>query len=414
MSGDKLTRRSVLASTGVGLAAGLAGCSDDGGNGGSTNGSDSINVGFATFQSGAYSAFGEDNIAAIEMLVDNWNQNGGLQGREINLSTVDTEGEAELAIQRSRQLINQDNVDFYGCFLSTPEARGAINVAGRNEVPLLTCSTGARLLVEEACNPYAFRGPTSTLSKGKAGAPVGLEEFGTDVVQLNPDYSWGQEIAEDWGSVIEDNGGTVVDSLFAELGGSDFSTEISAIEDADPDWIQVGFAGSGAVAFMTQADQQGLEYPQFHHVLYEQTVQGASEGLFQNVDVFTPSEYNYQIDTDANQQFVQDFNDAEGRNPSLSAGNVYRHMEAGFKAIDAADGFGADEIVSAIEGWSGDVISGGYEMRACDHQGEYPVYISQVENVQDGVSWSNIQTVDTSEMLLSCDEQTSRMNCSVE
>ncbi|WP_254538389.1 ABC transporter substrate-binding protein [Halomarina litorea] len=372
-----------------------------------------MKFGLVTFQSGPYSAFGDDIVAATKMLVNNWNEQGGLQGQEIQLSTRDTEGDAQKAIQEARELVESEGIDIMGCFLSTPEARAAMNVAGRNQTPLITCSTGARLLVEQACNPYAFRGPTSTLAKAKAGGPTGVEEFGSNVFQLNPDYSWGKEIKQDWQTVIEDNGGSVVDSMYVELGASDFSTAISRIQSADPDWIQVGFAGSGAVSFMTQANQQGLEYPQFHHVLYEQTVSGASGDIFNTVPVYTPTEYTYQIDTGANNQFVEAFNSEFGRNPSLAAGNAYRHLDAGFKGMDGADSLEADALVSAFEGWSGSVITGDYTIRACDHQGEYPVYIAQVDQVssEGAVSWNVQGTVASDQILLSCEEQTSRLEC---
>ncbi|THE63024.1 ABC transporter substrate-binding protein [Salinadaptatus halalkaliphilus] len=416
---EGLSRRDVLAATGTGAVVGLAGCSSDSGNGngngGGGGGDDVFRVGLVAFQSGPYSAFAPDIQDAFEMLIDDWNDMGGVQGMEVEGFNRDSEAAPETAIQRAQELIDSEGVDMLATFLSTDEDGGVMNVGGRNGVPTVTCATGARLLVDEQCNPYSFRAPTSTLTKAKAGAAGGVDLFGEEVFQLNPDYSWGHEIQEDWERTIEEAGGTVVDQGWAELGASDFSTHVGAIQDADPDWIQFGFAGSGAVAFMTEAQQTGIDIPQFHHVAYEPTILGAGSSVFDETRVYTPTEYTYDIDTEANQDFVDRFESETGRLPGLAAGQAYRHIEAALRAADGADGTGPDTLVSAIREWSGEVISGEYNMRSCDHQASYPMYIAEVDSADDDqIYWSVEETIPADEVLASCDEVTGRMECSVE
>lgn len=406
---DNLNRRRMLAMTGAGVTTGLAGCF------GSDDGDDEFRVGLVAFQSGPYSAFAPDISDAFDMLIDDWNDNGGVQGMDVVGFNRDSEAEPETAIQKAQELVDSENVDMLASFLSTDEDRGVMNVGGRNQVPTVTCATGAQLLVEEACNPYTFRGPTSTLTKGMAGGPAGVELFGEDVYQLNPDYSWGHEIEADWQTTIEEAGGNIVEQDRAELGASDFSTNVGNIQDVDPDWIQVGFAGSGAVAFMTEANQSGLEYPQFFHVLYEQIAGGADPEIFDTVPVYTPTEYTYDIDTPENNDFVERFESEFGRTPGLAAGQAYRHIEAALRAMDEADSTEADALVSSFRDWSGTVISGEYNMRACDHQASYPMYVTQLDSIEDEqVSWAVDETVSADDILISCDDIAGRMECSVE
>jgi branched-chain amino acid transport system substrate-binding protein len=369
-----------------------------------------------TYQSGPYSVLAESHVNAVNLLVDTWNENGGIQGREINLTIADTEGSADNAIQRTRELIDSGDVDFLGSCLSTDGARAAMNVAGRNNVPLITGTTGARLLVEEACNPYSFRGPTSTLTRAQAGAPLAMNRFGDQVFQLNPDYSWGQEIQEDWQSELEARGANVVDSAFLELGASDFSSAISRIEEADPDFVQVGFAGSGSIAFMNQANQQGLEYPIYFHVIHEPLLRGVSPDVYDTVPVFTPVEYAYSLDNDKNTDFVEAYESEFGMVPAKPAGLPYKHLDSAFQAFDTASSMGADDLVSSYGDWAGTTITGDFEMRACDHQARYPMYEAEVTELSEEgeVTWDIVNDIAMDDLLLSCEEQTSRMSCSVE
>lgn len=405
-------RRRFLKATGAIGVAGLSGCTEN-----ISGGTDEpINIGLITFQSGPYSALGSSFVSSYELLISTWNENGGIQGRDLELTIADTEGKAELAIQKSRELINQENVDVLVSAASTPETTAVMNVSRREDFPLITSGTGGQQLVEQECHPYAFRGPSSTLSKGRAGAPVGVEKFGERMFMFQPDYSYGQSAATVWRQETEAAGGQIVDEMFVDLGASDFSAVISRIQESDPDWVCVGSVGSGAVAFLKQAHQQGLDYPMVMPIAYEQILAGAGAEAFNSIPIYTPTEYTYSIETEANQTFVQNYENEAGNKPALSAGNIYRHSDAAFQAFDTADSTEPEALVQAFKGWSGNTITGSYEMRACDHQGRYPMYIAEVTGAAENnyPTWKVDSTVSPSQLLLSCEEQISRMECSVE
>jgi branched-chain amino acid transport system substrate-binding protein len=386
---------------------------------GGDEGDESIKVGFATYQSGPYSAFGNDVIAGIELLIDEYNENGGLQGREIKFTNIDTEGDSSVAIEEGRAMLQSENVDVFGVFASTSEVQGLMNVANKNEVPCYMTVGNNVDLVLENCNRYSFRGAPNSRSKVMVTTQTAIDTLGSKVFQINPDDVFGQGVQATYEEEITAAGGEIIDSMFVPVGAEDWSAALSRIESADtePDWIQLGHGGAGVISLFTQADQQDFEIPINVYTLHEQIVQGAPGGFFDSVDVYTSSGYVNSLDRSGVNSFKNSFQEKTGRTPSKAGANTYWHSEAVFEAIDGEDEIDTDTIVSAIKNFSGETIAGPYSYRACDNQASWPIRFTRIDSVdENGFPTWTVEAEIAKEKLpgISCEEITSQMNCSVE
>jgi hypothetical protein len=94
---------------------------------------------------------------------------------------------------------------------------------------------------------------------------------------------------------------------------------------------------------------------------------------------------------------------------------VYRHTQAALKAFDGAESKESQTLVEEFKGWSGQVITGNYKMRSCDHQASYPIYMTQVNgSEEERVRYEIESVIGSEELLLSCEEMRDRMTCNVD
>jgi len=160
-----LNRRSLLKKTGAAGLAGLAGCTGvgdggdggggDGGDGGSGDGGDgdggdggsggdsgvdSWDIGIIVPMTGNFSSLGSLYRPAFEAWGQVINENGGLDGTEVNVRFEDNESTEQRTSRIASQMAS-DGVDFIVNAYSSPLTRAAGNVAEQEGIPLF--STGS-------------------------------------------------------------------------------------------------------------------------------------------------------------------------------------------------------------------------------------------------------------------------------
>ncbi|MDQ2055335.1 transporter substrate-binding protein, partial [Halobellus sp. H-GB7] len=143
--GRKLSRRNALKMAGLAGITGLAGCSggssaggssDSGSNGDSGASDEPLTVGALYALSGSTEVIGRPMMNSTELAIQQINDAGGINGREIELVKADTASAPQTGIEKSRQLINRDGCSIvFGAYTSA--MRNAItDIYVENEVPL--------------------------------------------------------------------------------------------------------------------------------------------------------------------------------------------------------------------------------------------------------------------------------------
>ena len=107
---------------------------------------DMIAFGQSAALTGPSAQLGKDMQLGILAAFKEANDNNGVHGRQLDLTTRDDGYESDLAFARTRQLIDQDGVFGLIGAVGTPTSRAALPLAESNDVPFVGAFTGAQLL----------------------------------------------------------------------------------------------------------------------------------------------------------------------------------------------------------------------------------------------------------------------------
>lgn len=116
---------------------------------------DRITLGHSGALSGPLSELNKEYLSGATLFFDRLNRQGGINGRRVELLTLDDAYDPEKAAANVRTLIEQQKVfALFGCFGTGPSLR-MVPIAAQARVPFFAPYTGADALREPA-NPYVF------------------------------------------------------------------------------------------------------------------------------------------------------------------------------------------------------------------------------------------------------------------
>ncbi len=104
---------------------------------------------------GPTSFIGDPEKKTLEMLVDEVNQAGGINGHPLELIVYDTQGEETLAVKKFVRLVVQDKVLAVIGPSRTGTSLAVAPLAERYRVPLISCAAGIKIV--EPVRPYVFK-----------------------------------------------------------------------------------------------------------------------------------------------------------------------------------------------------------------------------------------------------------------
>ncbi len=152
-----------------------------GGNSSSTNTSP-IKVGVIGPFSGFEAFIGPDILKGVQVAADQINANGGILGRQVQVITADTGGDAVDAVPALRKLISVDQVDLI-VGPSSLEAQAALPILQQSKIPDII--VGGTTQLDNLNSKYVFRSSPSdnllgvamayyAVHKGYTGQPLCL------------------------------------------------------------------------------------------------------------------------------------------------------------------------------------------------------------------------------------------------
>ncbi|MFB9825403.1 substrate-binding protein [Halobaculum roseum] len=419
-----LSRRDVLKASGAAGAAGLtglAGCAGVGGGGDSEYPAlgnypvegDEVVFGFNVPQSGSYSQEGADELRgynlAVEHLnngggwVDNWDglSGDGVLGKTVTAVEGDTATDPDTARQSASRMISRDNAIMITGGSSSGVAIAVQELCQEEKVQFQCCITHSNDTTGGSCVRYSFREMFNAYMTGQALAPVLAEEYGEDLnfYQLYADYSWGQTQQASMEQFFTEVGNwSQIESVPTPLGTSDYSSYLSDVPRDETDVLVLNHYGLDAANSLPQAIEAGLDQdmeivvPLYNRLMAE----AASDSIG---GIFGTADWNWQLEDDASQSFVEFYREEHDRAPSYGARIAYTQTLQYAAAVERAETFYAPEVIRELEGheYSGAGL-GNETMRGCDHQAQRDVLVCQ------GVDPSE----QTEDLLLNIVSQTSR------
>ncbi|MFC7226397.1 substrate-binding protein [Salinirubellus salinus] len=427
MEDSRPTRRDVVkgsaAAGAVGLA-GLAGCTqggqndggggddgnggggdDDGNGGGGDDGGsteypslgnfpvegDTVTFGFNVPQSGSYSQEGEDELRGYDLAkqhlnngggwVDQWDDlsGDGVLGKTVESVNGDTATDPDTARQSASRMISRDDAIMITGGSSSGVAIAVQELCQEEKVQFQCCLTHSNDTTGSACVRYSFREMFNAYMTGQALAPVVRDAYGEDLnfYQLYADYTWGQTQQASMEQFFTDVAGwSQIDSVPTPLGTSDYSSYLSDVPD-DADVLVLNHYGLDAANSLPQAIEAGLDerleiIVPLYNRLMAQAASDSIEGIFGTAD------WNWKLDEEYTQSFVESFQEEYDQPPSYAARLAYTQTMQYAAAVERAGTFYPPEVIREMEDYEFDNAGlGGELMRGSDHQAFRDVLVVQ-------------------------------------
>jgi len=221
---------------------------------------DTVKIGLDNPLTGTYAAPGKNELVGAQLAVDEINQKGGILGRKAELVVEDsTSGDAGVAVQKARKLIDSDKVNFLLGNVNSALSLAMAQVSNEKGVLHIVPGGHTDAITGKTCHWNVFRVCNTTAMEANAVASALVNKYGKKYYYITPDYAYGHTLEAGLIKAIAKLGGERVGGDLTPLGTVDFSSYLIKAQAANPDVIVFLIQGDDMLNALKQAVQFGLQ-----------------------------------------------------------------------------------------------------------------------------------------------------------
>jgi branched-chain amino acid transport system substrate-binding protein len=317
--------RKALQGLALGLAAGVAlGCGPAAAEG--------LKIGMITTLSGGGSSLGIDVRDGFLLALKQSGETG------IEVLVEDDAQKPDIAKQIADKFIQRDKVDILTGIIWSNLAMAVVPAAVRDGVFYISPNAGPSQLAGKGCHPLYFNVAWQNDNLHEAMGGYVQDNGYKKPFILAPNYPAGKDALTGFKRFYT---GELAGEIYTQLGQTDYAAEIAQVREAAPDSIFFFLPGGMGIAFVKQYAQSGLTVPLFGPAFsFDQGILGAVGDAA--LGVKNTSQWSKDLDNPANKAFVESFQQAYGRLPSLYASQGYDTANLIIAAWKQTGGPGAD------------------------------------------------------------------------
>jgi branched-chain amino acid transport system substrate-binding protein len=284
----------------------------------------------------------------------------------------------------ARELIDVQKVDILVGTTSSGATATLQGIALESKIPLIVAPAAANDITGVNFNEYTFRTSRTNYADAMNECLSLTKQYKT-FVQIAPDYAFGRGSAAAFRDACTLGGGTfVTDDIFAPATTTDFTPYMEQIANSGAEAYIVTWAGSGFVALVQAAEDQGVNETMalgatfidnaLMPTFFANAV-GTTAGILYHWSApNNPANDFLKAEDKARYGVMPDLFDADGMNAAIMV------VEAVKKTNGDVSG---DVLVKAMEGMTFDGPKGTIEIRPEDHVALQDMYILKLVNVTD-------------------------------
>jgi branched-chain amino acid transport system substrate-binding protein len=366
-----IRRRGAVAAI-MALTLAAAGCAEtDNGDSGSTD-SGPITIGAILDITGAGASLGVPERRALEMLTEQVNEAGGVDGRQIELIVVDNKSAEDEAAKAMNEMISR-NVDIVLGASRTGPSLAMRGAAEASQMPMISLAAnvaivdGAEWIFKTAQNDSVVLENIIDYAHANGWTTIGL---------LRDASGFGEGVGETLSELGSAFGISVIAEERFAPDATEFTAQMINLRNADADMNLIWGIPPAAALAQRAYRELGLEAPimQSHGIgnqVFLDTAGSAADGLVAPLGRLLVAE---QLpDSDPQKEillsFLADYEQTYGETPSTFAGHAW---DAFYLALEAFEAVGTDkqavrDYLEQVSGFVG--ITGVYEMTPEDHSG---------------------------------------------
>lgn len=381
------TRREFLKVAG-GATAALATAPLLGACGGGGAASGPIKIGVLLPYSDIYAVLGESITDAMRMYFDEIGNEAG--GRPIEIITEDTEIKPDVAQQKARKLIEQDEVDFVTGVVSSGVLMGLRDYFVETQKLLICSNAGVNAVSRGAKTPYIWR---TSFTNWMAPWSIGgwaAENVGTRAVISVPDYAAGQDNINAFSNSYQAAGGEIVSvqkTPFPNMG--DPAPFMAELADSGADLVYSFYSGGAAVTFVQAYSDFGLsgQLPLLcAGFMVEQDVLPAQGQAA--LGTYSSLHWAQLLDNPENQTFTAAFQEKVGREADVFAVQGYDTARVIVEMLNAVQGdtTNVDNMIESLSGISFASPRGPFTLDPNSQAPKHNMYLREVQEVDGALN----------------------------
>ena len=195
-----------------------------------------IKLGFIGVLSGDGAPYGETEKNAVEIAVKEINDNGGINGRKVEIVYEDGKCNGKDAISAIQKLLSIDKVNIILGATCSAETLAIAPIAEQNKVLLFSAFSSSPLVTD--AGDYTFRNGPSDADIAKLDANVIVAKY-KKVAMINENTDYSQGVRGVMNKIFTEKGTSVIYDENYNSGTKDFRSILTKAKAANPDVIYI-------------------------------------------------------------------------------------------------------------------------------------------------------------------------------
>ncbi len=216
-------------------------------------------IGLTMDASGQYGASGMDERLGAMLAIREFNEKGGVLGRRIEALHMDTETTPATGSRVAERLITRNEAAFLIGAVHSGVANAISQVAQKYGTVFFNTNSSSPTESGRDCHRVKFVWDGNGTNFNHAIVKNAMRVNGKNWLLLTNDYVWGHNTSKSTRSLVEANGGKVVEELMVPQNTRDFSSFLLKIQQIKPNVIAAAVGGDDIKALRQQVVQTKLD-----------------------------------------------------------------------------------------------------------------------------------------------------------
>lgn len=218
-----------------------------------------LKVGIITDLSGPYADLSRPSLACAQQAVEDFG--AAARGWDVEILLAEHQNKADIAVTVARRWFDQDGVDALLDVSTSATALACVGIARERNKPMMLSGPGTTALTGTQCSPNHVHWSWDTYVLANTSGSALVKRGGTSWYFIAPDYTFGQQLAQDGAAAVQKGGGRVMgSSLYPFPGTSDFSALLLQAQASGAKVLALCNGGADMVGSVKQAREFGLHH----------------------------------------------------------------------------------------------------------------------------------------------------------
>ena len=312
-----------------------------------------IRIGLTHDASGQFANSGQAEKRGTILAIEEANANGGVLGRQVEHTWMDTETTPQTGTRVAERLITRENVHFLVGAIQSGTANAISQVAQKYGCVYFNTNSSSPTESGKNCHRVKFVWDGSGENFARAAAKNAIDAFGKGWFFMYNDYVWGQNTNKATRAVAANYGADVVDEVAIPVGTRDFSSVLLKIQQSKADVVAVAVGGDDFKVLRQQVRDMGLDSKPAWLNNQQDWPDIYGLGADAAFGVFGTTWYHY-LDVKGAPEFIKKY---QARYPETRIdvpGNVFYNgyvaMRELLRVVEEVGGTDNTKIIKALEG----------------------------------------------------------------